>query len=145
MKRLFSRQPAWSTAALAAVFAIGISGCGADGPEVVEVEGTVLVDDRPLDMALVKFIPESGMRQSVAMTDDQGKYRLRFTNDRYGAVPGRHKVIITSAVPASPDDGLGKPFPGRKEILPKKYNDETELVAEVSASNTTFDFNLTPK
>jgi hypothetical protein len=145
MKRLFCRRPAWSFAALWAVFAFGLSGCGADGPDVVEVEGTIRVDDRPLDMALVKFVPESGMRQSVAMTDEQGKYRLRFTNDRFGAVPGRHKVMITSALPASPDDGLGKPFPGRKEILPRKYNEETELVADVSPDNSTIDFNLTPK
>jgi hypothetical protein len=66
-------------------------------------------------------------------------------NDRYGAVVGKRKLMIMSALPASRDDGLGKSFAGRKETLPRKYNEETELVAEVSPDNRTIDFQLTPK
>jgi len=121
-----------------------VTGCHS-GPELIDVSGQVLLDDEPLENAIVKFIPEAGGRQSVAKTDQDGRFRLRFTQGRYGALPGIHRVMITSALPATTDVDGNPDSPGRPELLDKKYNEETELRADVRRNNRNIQFFLTSK
>lgn len=91
-------SPRHSCWAVYALIAIGAgSGC-ARPPQVAEVVGQVTVDRAPHAKILVAFIPEGthSRRQlkSSAVTDEQGKFRLRCEDGRDGAVIGPHRVVL---------------------------------------------------
>jgi hypothetical protein len=91
----------------------------------------------------VTFNPPEG-RSSSGITDAQGHYVLQYTAAKKGAMPGKCTVIITSEVGAS--GGEGSPLiPGRKEILPTRYRENSELVAEVTSEQKNYDFALESK
>lgn len=115
-------------------------GCAPAGPEVIDVHGVVTLDGQPLDRANVVFQPSEG-RPSVGTTDKDGHYTLQYTNDRTGALPGKHQVQITSEVLFIE----GQPNSGRDELLPAKYHAQSELTADVSADNSEINFDLKSK
>jgi len=121
---------------------VALAGCGPGGIEPVPVEGVVTLDGSPLADAHVLFRPTEG-RPSAGKTDAQGRYRLRYTAERDGALPGTHAVSITMlADDAGDDDGGSQP---RRESIPARYNSQSELSAEVGRSRTTLDFDLESK
>lgn len=129
---------------LGACLMVVLTGCGgSSGPDLLPAEGTVTLDGQPLDQAVVTFVPANG-RPSVGVTDPQGHYRLKYTEDRSGALPGAHKVVIVSEVAPSGGEG-SDPKPGRKELLPKRYHEQTELTANVVSGTKTYDFQLQSK
>jgi hypothetical protein len=106
-------------------------------PDVGRVSGVVTLDGQPLSEATVMFQPAEG-RGSVATTDTAGKYSLTYLDGVPGAIIGQHKVIIRTEIPGED----GQP-PIKKEKLPKRYHDNTELTADVKAGSNTVDFPLT--
>lgn len=72
-------------------------GCGRDSPPAT-VEGTLLVNGRPVDNCLVTFLPEPGQegsgRHSTGLSDQRGYYRLRHDDQQEGVTVGRHRVIL---------------------------------------------------
>jgi hypothetical protein len=117
------------------------TGCGPGGPEVAPVTGTVTLDGHPLDGALVEFTPRAGGRPSYGRTDDEGRYTLRYTDDRKGALPGEHTVRITTYLRSNPDDGVI----GRPELVPARYNTKSELTRTVEPKKNVLDFELDGK
>lgn len=117
------------------VAAVLLSGCAGGGPQ--PVSGTVTMDDAPLAGVRITFYPIGGGRtNSIAETNDQGEYALRYTSKAKGAIAGKYKVMISKTKKA-PD--------GRTvEVLPLRYNRQSELTAEVTSSgDNIFDFKLT--
>ncbi len=57
-----------------------LAGCGGDGLQLVQVNGTVTLDGQPLVGAAVIFHPDGG-RPSVGETDSEGRYSLKYTVD----------------------------------------------------------------
>jgi hypothetical protein len=108
-------------------------GCGPSGPPLATVEGTILVDGKPMQGLFVEFQPEGGS-PSIGETDEKGFYRLRFTRERWGAEVCDHKVRIMAD-----EDGGGR---NGKDRLPAKYNAKTELQREVKAGRNVIDFEL---
>lgn len=104
-------------------------GCGAGGPEIATVEGTVLMDGKPLKNASVVFVP-SGGRPAGGPTDDDGKYVLNFSGGRKGAIPGESRVQITTKADPYTDEN-GKAVPGRRETVPAEYNTQSTLTFNV--------------
>lgn len=113
-----------------------VTGCGSSGPQLGEVSGTVTFDGQPLDHATVVFKPTEG-RESAGVTDATGHYELGFAGEQMGAIVGSHKVRI---IPATEDDN-GNPLPNAVR-LPKKYNEDTELTADVKSGDNTCNFDL---
>lgn len=111
------------------------SGCG-ERSGLVPVAGVVTLDGDVLPNARLLFRPRSG-RPSFGVTDAEGRYELRYTAQRPGAVPGEHAVSITTA---GYDDKEQES--GEKEILPSRYNAKTTLTATVDANRRTHDFAL---
>jgi hypothetical protein len=131
----------WLTLALAAI-AIG---CGGSGTDPVPVEGIVTLDGTPLAGATVMFRPEGG-RPSAGKTDIEGRYRLRYTGERAGAMPGRHVVSISMLDgDGGSDDDAGAAPKKKREPIPARYNAKSELVADVTGSRMTLDFALESK
>jgi hypothetical protein len=64
------------------------------------VEGTVLLDGKPLPHARVEFMPETSdfgaELNSSGVTDDQGHFTLTCTRgNESGAVVGKHHVVVS--------------------------------------------------
>jgi hypothetical protein len=130
---MFPLQAALGLGAL--VVSAGLAGCGRGGqPDVAPVTGTVTLDSLPLQGAMVEFSPESG-KASRAVTDQQGRYDLIYLRDIRGAVLGRHRVRIIT-------DHEGAEAQTRQIRLPARYDQATELTAEVGPRSNTFDFAL---
>lgn len=126
---------------LAAVLGALLLGC-TSGTNPASVDGVVTLDGKPLQGATVLFRPSVG-RPSAGKTDANGRYRLRYTSERDGAVAGEHTVSISMLG----DDGGGEDEASdaskpRSESIPARYNTQTELRATVSGSGTTADFDL---
>jgi hypothetical protein len=122
-----------------------LMGCGTSGPQLSEVKGKVTVDGKAVPRAEVSFVPEAaGGSPSLGKTDAEGNYRLAFTQDRFGALIGKHKVTITSKK-ISPNEmpDTGEPVDTAFVPIPKKY--QSTLTAEVKTSANVIDFELDSK
>jgi hypothetical protein len=115
------------------------AGCNGS-PATARVTGTITFDGKPLPGASVGFFPEDGSRSSFGATDTSGRYELKFSASAIGAMPGKHKVVIRTGAsepdPENPD--------ATKEILPARYNTESELMAELKSGSQTVNFDLKP-
>lgn len=127
-----------SIALLVLFAAATVAGCGGNGMSTVA--GTVTVDGKPLEQGAISFVPADGEGPTAGATIEDGKYMTQ-------APPGQKKVKITGfeitgQVPAY--KGM-KNSPMRdivKEIVPDKYNIQTELNLTIESTDTTGDFDL---
>lgn len=76
------------------------SGCGSRIPTIVPVQGTVLLNGKPLPKAFVQFVPQQDSLRtefgSTALTDENGQFTLACGyKDKQGAALGQHIVVIT--------------------------------------------------
>ena len=122
-----------------------LTGCGGSGPEIGHVTGTVTLDGRPVEGAMLFFEPTTGGRSSTALTDASGKYELKYIGDRMGALIGDHQVRITKSRKTTYEDNGKIREKGVPEQFPKSANESTTLTAKVVAGENTFDFPITSK
>ena len=127
-----------------ALFA-GLSGCAdGGGAKRYGVSGEVKLNGKPLDQGAVVFLPEdSSLGASGGAVVKEGRYSIPAKN---GLLPGRYKVMVTSADPskaADPDALPGPAGPLPKDRVKPKYNAQTVLVADVKAEGpNTFNFEV---
>lgn len=130
-----------------------IAGCTSQGRDLAPVSGRITLDGRPLAGGSIVCQPlavpgsVNAGKGSGAYCDDDGRFQLKTLDGRDGAVVGEHRVRIygprTQNAPASDSDRGGLRVP---EIVPRKYNRETELTLTVPAEGTTeANFQLTTK
>ena len=90
-------------------------------PELGEVEGIVTMDGEPLAGAKVQFHPLAAVRagseksDSMARTNPEGRFKLRYVAEVMGACTGQHIVFIRKIVP------------GKGDLVPVEYNLKTKL------------------
>ena len=110
-----------------------MTGCP-DGT-VGQVEGTIMLDGKPIPNVRIRFKPvDTNSRTSWAETDAEGHYVIQFGRDDPGATVGQSKVtLVTRRV---------RRGGGAVEIFPEKFNRETELVRDVTSGSQTIDFDL---
>jgi hypothetical protein len=128
-RRFGPRRP---VAALLAAALVAIAGCGGDGVKVVPAEGVVKIDGRPAANVLVQFMPDSrtgGKGQtSSALTDENGKFRLKTQDGRDGAAVGTHMVALIDSEEDRPAQGKA----AKKGRLDGKY--ATPVVSGLTAN-----------
>lgn len=119
---------------------VGLVGCG-NGLAVVE--GGVTFDGAPVTRGMISLESPDGKGTSSGSNVENGKYRIADVQPgpkvvRISAVKvvGKEKAYET---PDSPEVEI------TAELLPKKYNDATELKLDVAAPKTTHDFKLEAK
>ncbi len=121
-----------------------LSGCLGDGadplPDLYEVTGVITLNGQPLGNAKVVFEPEevreqARRRASSATTNADGSYRLYYNPKAAGATSGKHTVTIFKLPgdSAEASDELS---------IPAKYNEKTELTADVTEGDNTINFDL---
>ena len=107
-----------------------VTGCGAKGPPVAQVSGTVTYKGEPLAHAKVLFISAVG-RPAQGETDAAGKFTLTTNSPGDGAVVGEHTIVITKLGPPAgmseaefqekrKTAAAGSTVPG-KSAIPDKY------------------------
>jgi hypothetical protein len=136
------------------------AGCSAavEGPPFVPVEGTVLLDSKPLSGAEVTFEPQGDTPGHLALfgrTDAAGKFSLHTPDGkRTGAAVGEYKVVVNKLVRPDGSDFIPDPNSGPmdtggfREVLPVSYSDtaQSQLTATVPDGGTkTLEFKLKSK
>ena len=137
----------WMSCQIALALFLSCGGCGSGRYEfeTVPVEGVVTLNGEPLPDALVTFLPENG-RPASGRTDDSGRYELVYLEGKPGALPGKHKVSISTAVEPDSDSDDPDKQKGRPEIVPPVYNRDSQLEAVVSLDEQqSLDFDLEGK
>ncbi len=153
---------AWALAAIFALAVLPLAGCGDSGAdyskvELLAVSGKVTLDGQPLADAVVTFDSPDG-QFAYGLTDAGGGYSLRLDTEKSGCTPGpktvristTRKIIGLNATESdvSAEVGEGNAESGRGAVadkVPARYNAKSELKADVSASQRTFDFALQSK
>lgn len=126
------------------VFALAFAGCTSDSGAVV-VKGDVKFAGQPLANGLIHFEPVDGAGTSASRRIEDGHYE--FAADDV-MKPGKYKVAIRSIPPDSAltaDAAMnqGAQAPPYKDPIPAKFNDNTDLVAEITTDGpNTFNFDL---
>lgn len=95
------------------------------------------MDGKPVANATVIF-QKSGARPSAARTDKNGYYEMVYTDEVNGVALGTHKVFISTASEGDADQDIAR----QKETIPAKYNNASDLTAEVVAGSQVLDFKL---
>ncbi len=127
--------------------------------DLVNVTGTINLDGTPLVGAVITFEDPETSQFSYGQSDASGNYYLRLDTNQDGVVPGKKVVRIstTRKILGLNDseeeedgeveaDGKGAEVPTKAmELVPEKYNKKSELEADVSASATEFNFDLSSK
>jgi hypothetical protein len=107
---------------------------------MVEVHGTVTLDDKPLEEGLIAFVPAAGETAKAEAVIQNGAYSVR-------VAPGQKVVEIRGfkttghehAVKGNPASPL---LPIRQDIVPPKYNEQSELNREINSNSSIEDFAL---
>jgi hypothetical protein len=125
----------------------GAVGCGR--AEMGPVSGRVTFKGKPVPMAVIRFQPQS-RPMGVAVTDNDGRYRLSTKQPLDGAYGGHHVVSVYPwqlAVGQEPLDPAYTPLPEDRADIPDKYraSHTSPLSAEVVAGrDNTIDLDLVP-
>ncbi|QDS89953.1 hypothetical protein EC9_41550 [Rosistilla ulvae] len=137
------------TASLCMLMAGGLlfAGCTqADGPPRVAVNGQVTLDGKPLDDALLRFVPKADARGSCVLLQ-AGQFAIEPTD---GPSPGDFDVVVT---PNAPDAEQaferirsGQRDPLKARSVPASYQKPGRLTATVTADGSNeFRFELTSR
>ena len=116
--------------------------CGCGGVKIVPVSGTVTLDGQPLAGAHISFEPVEGTitETSTATTDTDGRYDLEcLSSGRMGAVPGTHRVLITTV---SSDDYVDERSRLPRDRVPPRYQDGSLTFEVQTNGNEDADFEL---
>ena len=139
---------------LGAALAVVLAGCGKPPPpQIVEVEGVVRLEGKPLKNVAVRFVPvadDATEYVASGVTDEAGRFRLT-CKGQTGACAGQNRVLVMEAdIPRRLQDEkaqaeLAKYFQslGGRPIPPKYANlVESPLTADVKADQKVYTFEL---
>lgn len=140
-------QP-WLEAFCLCLLGVGVFGGCSDAkvPDLGGVHGVVTLDGEPLSGATVTFRLQDGAGRSASgLTDDAGKYRLKYLPGHAGAIPGEYFVSVRKVVVADTGEKDSQGFPVRdvQEVIPQRYATAAgQLTASVSQGDNAIDFAL---
>ena len=140
------RIPCGFRFALVVLLPILASGCG--GEKLVRVTGTATRHGKPVPNLVINFTPEKGLR-SFALTDQDGRFNMVYTNGQEGVVLGTHKVWVQLHTAGSKEDkeqqkrlAIQKSDPEIMQILRKYGNGETTPLVVQVKDDQEMDLNL---
>jgi hypothetical protein len=124
------RTPCGFRFALLLLFSIFATGCG--GEKLVKVTGTATRHGKPLPNLVINFTPEKGLR-SYALTDQDGRFNMIYTNGQEGVVLGTHKVWVQLHTAGSKEDKEHQRRVAKQQIDPEM----AQLLRKYGKADTT--------
>ncbi len=116
---------------------------------LVKAGGNVSLDGNPLANAVVTFESVADSTTANGLTKSDGSYTLMFDSVMAGITPGKKIVRISTTKKVlglnTTEEGGGEEAAGKekpKELVPARYNKESELTVEVTVGKTRYDFDL---
>lgn len=119
------------------------AGCGgsSNGLDTYPVSGTVTFDGTPIEKGRITFRDASANGRAFSAEIDNGSYELESEAGTMTVT-----IIASRIIPGKFGTEEGTKDPAGEMYIPKKYNDETTLKAEVTADgDNTFPFDLKSK
>jgi hypothetical protein len=115
------------------------AGCGKaeTGPKLYKVSGAVKYNGDDVQAGSIRITAEDQSHNAGGTIKD-GKYEAMVT-------AGKKKVEITATrdIPGKfVEPNPGEKVPAREQYIPKKYNTNTTLTADITAANPSLDFIL---
>jgi hypothetical protein len=124
--------------AFAVLAVVWFAGCDS-APKRYKVSGTVKYKGEPIKYGSIQF---RGDKASSGGPITDGKYEIPA---EAGLFPGSYRVSINYPDPKTPQPKAGE-APGvaitPKEMLPKEYNDDSKLTADIKAQDNKVDYDL---
>lgn len=127
---------------------VGLAGCGKayDGQQRFPVSGKVTVDGRPLDLGVIAFLPQGREEGAGRVSGAPIRDGIYSVPEEQGPTAATYRIEIhwnkrTGRKVPNPMD-TEELTDELMEGLPAKYHEKSELTAEVSEKQTTFDFDL---
>jgi hypothetical protein len=122
------------------VLSFSLIGCGGSG--LTPVSGVVTLDGQPLAEGTIHFAPADGQSPSQAAVIREGKFTADLVQTKY-------KVQIFAPKPAKVVAKLDENGPGggprMEELLPPRYNVNSELTLDVTGPTKAANFDLKSK
>ena len=104
--------------------------------------GKVTLDGQPLQEGTIAFDPTDGATATAGGNITNGQYSVPLDSGPKIVRIEATKVISSTKDPASSTGAL---IEVRESIIPTKYNQQSELKADVKSGENTFDFDLKSK
>jgi hypothetical protein len=129
-----------------ACIAVALGGCGRQSNRLA-IEGHVTFEGQPLPDGKISFTPQPGTSSPTAgATIREGAFAV--PRDK-GVRPGKFRVEIRAVRATGKtmrDDLSGEVIARKEPYIPKRYNEASELVAEIKPDdNNKLEFALTGK
>lgn len=125
-----------------AVYAICVSfclsGCGSNG-SLMEIDGTVAYDGKPIQAGTVTMIPLGGDGPTAAGRIADGKYSMKVLPGKKQVQIEGFKILGRRHLRDNPDAPM---VDIQEQIVPACYNTKTELACEITSGVLTYDFAL---
>jgi hypothetical protein len=126
------------------LLASATAGCNSSSRQ--GIEGTVKFDGTPLADGLISFLPQAGTAGPTAGSRvTAGAYHI---DQAKGLLPGSYRVEISGwrKTGGKKTDMFGREVDETEQIVPSRYNKESELTADVAKGRSTpVDFDLSSK
>jgi len=92
-------------------------------PKTVPAEGVITLDGEKVSEATILLIADKGSINADAVSDKDGKFKLKAFAEKGGAVPGSYRVLISKTINEAGVGKNGESGVNLKYGLPKKYSD----------------------
>lgn len=116
-----------------------VLGCGSADDGRIEVLGSVTIDGQSVDGGEIVFVPWDLDVAPDATRITGGRYRLR-------VFPGKNEVVVRwereHPTQTMPGIDPGTRAPRLVQVIPPRYNDQTELTADITGPTSSLDFSL---
>jgi hypothetical protein len=110
------------------------------GPAIGKVSGEVTLDGSPLKEGNVLFTPIDGLSQTGGATIADGKFTADVPVAKMKVQISANEVI--GQEPAYAGDPKSPMIPKVRELIPKRYNDQSELTLDVKPGAQSVKYDL---